>query len=391
MLKISIINFWKDADNDMFFIEFIRRNIDENIKIVHYTEHPDILLSSVFGNIYHISRIQARVKIMFLGENLSRGPYIKWKKLLNQFDFVVGFHPTKLERKKIRFPLWLIYYPFYKWDDSNNILNFIEKENETNRQYKKLFLSTCIARHDRGGQRSFICDIFEKYKPGQLKYPSSFRKNINSIQSGKKSKINFLKQCIFNVCPENSIGESYHTEKIIQAFEGGTIPVYWAVDKPEKELIHEHKYIFCHLNSTDDKKIQYGIDCYRDFYKGPIFTENGPYIIDHYYETLLFQIQVKLQKISKPKIIALSTSMLLSQKIFNNVKLLSQQQTETEQIKKEYKYLNNNDILVIVTDNVPKNIENLIFEINNNWKGMTEQDNCKLFRKCKYVDYYLAL
>lgn len=391
MLKISIINFWKDVDNDMFFVNFFRENIDKNIKIVPYNENPDILLSSVCGNIFHISKIKAKVKIMFLGENLSRNTYSKWKKILGLFDFVVGFHCTDLQKNRIRFPLWLIYYPFYKWCDDYNILNYIQKENDRNKLVNKTILATCIARHDRGRQRSFICNIIEKYKPGQVKYPSSFRKNTEGIQSGKKNKINFLKQCIFNVCPENSMGDLYHTEKIMHAFEGGTIPIYWGVGKPEKELIHEHKYIFCNLNSTDDKKIQHGIDCYRDFYQGPIFTENGPYIIDHYYETFQFQIKIKLKIQSKPKLIVLSSFVLPNNVLFDNVDVFSKEKSETEQIKDKYKSLNRNDILIVIFHNIPDNIQHLIFNVQNHWKGTVINEDVQLFRKCKYVDSYFNL
>ena len=391
MLKISIINFWKDVDNDMFFVNFIRENIDENVKIVSYHENPDILLSSVCGNIFHIAKIKAKVKIMYLGENLSRGPYTKWKRLLNFFDFVVGFHCTDLQRKRIRFPLWLIYYPFYKWDDHDNILRYIQKQNDMNRQIKKTILSTCIARHDRGGQRSFLCNIIEKYKPGQVKYPSSFRKNTDSIQSGKNSKIDFLKQCIFNVCPENSIGDLYHTEKIMHAFEGGTVPIYWGVDKPEKDLICQNKYIYCNLNNADTIKIRQGIDSYQNFYNGPIFTQDGKYIIDHYYETLQFQIKVKLKRQSEPRVIALCVSKLSDTNLFDNVKVFSNQKPEIEQIKDEYKFLNHNDILVTISNTVPNNIQHFIFDVQNYWKGIIMNQDVKLFRKCKYVDFYFNL
>ena len=69
----------------MFFVNFIRENIDKNVKIVSYHENLFKLLSSVCGNIFHIAKIKAKVKIMYLGENLSRGPYTKWKRLLNFF------------------------------------------------------------------------------------------------------------------------------------------------------------------------------------------------------------------------------------------------------------------------------------------------------------------
>ena len=35
------------------------------------------------------------------------------------------------------------------------------------------------------------------------------------------------------------IFEGYFTEKIFQSFEGGCIPVYWAVGRPEPDIINE--------------------------------------------------------------------------------------------------------------------------------------------------------
>lgn len=32
----------------------------------------------------------------------------------------------------------------------------------------------------------------------------------------------------------------YFTEKIFQALEGGTIPIYWAIDFPEPEIINKN-------------------------------------------------------------------------------------------------------------------------------------------------------
>lgn len=392
MLKVSIINFWKDTDNDHFFIEFIRKNINENLVMVPYNEHPDILLSSVCGNIYHISSIKAKVKIMFLGENLSRSSYRKWNKILKYFDMVVGFEPTRLEKNIIRFPLWLIYYPYYKWCHENNILNYIEKEYEKNKRNKKSILSTCIARQDRGNQRSFICDIIEKYKPNQSQYPSSFRQNTEQLLPGKKSKINFLKECIFNVCPENSIGSGYHTEKIMHAFEGGTIPIYWAGDRPEKDLIHENKYIFCSLHSRDEKMIKDGIDSFQQFYNGPIFTENGEYIIENYYETLSFQIKLKLGMVLKPKRIGMSFNRKVKKtNILEETIYLQCEENKLNRIKEQYRKMNDNDILVFFENEIPNDLELYIYNVSNCWKGMMEFESIQMYRKCKYVSHYFRV
>ena len=145
------------------------------------------------------------------------------------------------------------------------------------------------------------------------------------------------------------------------------------------------------MNNADTIKIRQGIDSYQSFYNGPIFTQDGKYIIDHYYETLQFQIKVKLKRQSEPRVIALGASRLSGTNLFDNVKVFSNQKTKMEQIKDEYKFLNNNDILVTVSNTVPKNIQLFIFDVQNHWKGIIINQDVKLFRKCKYVDFYFNL
>jgi hypothetical protein len=44
---------------------------------------------------------------------------------------------------------------------------------------------------------------------------------------GSGAKIELLEQTRFSVCPENSYGEGYWTEKLFQAHVAGAVPVYW--------------------------------------------------------------------------------------------------------------------------------------------------------------------
>ena len=50
MITIAYINFWIDKENDTYFTDFIEHNIDE-VKLVLWNDNPDILISSVCGNI----------------------------------------------------------------------------------------------------------------------------------------------------------------------------------------------------------------------------------------------------------------------------------------------------------------------------------------------------
>ena len=297
MITLSYVNFWKDSTNDNYFTQFINKNID-NVQIVNYNNNPDILIASVFGGINIVQNSKAKCKIFYYGENLDRySPYNNEKLLLDTFDLVVGFKYTNLEKKQIRFPLWLMYYKFYNYKPEHNIIDYIENKYKKNikKEYKTVF-TTLIARHDRGGQRTKIYNEIVNNNYGIIMCPSNLKKNTNAIGNTTEDKINYISKSVYNICPENSTFEGYFTEKIIQAFEGGTIPFYWAIDLPEKGLINENKYCFCNIDNPIKLKenIKNAIENPNYYLEGNVFTDNAPDIINNYYNTLINNIKIKL-------------------------------------------------------------------------------------------------
>ena len=126
MITIAYINFWEQPHDEMWMSKFISNNIDE-VKIVKYNENPDILFASVDGNINNVVNSIAKCKIFFYGENLNRyPPYNNDTLLQNTFDLIIGFKYTNLEKKQIRFPLWLMYYDYYNCNSKDNIITYIE-------------------------------------------------------------------------------------------------------------------------------------------------------------------------------------------------------------------------------------------------------------------------
>jgi hypothetical protein len=293
--KICYVNFWKDPHNDSYFTKFIEENIGL-VQHVKHTDNPDILIASCMGNIHNVKYIKAKCKIFFYGENLNRyPPYNNDKLLFETFDLVVGFKNTDLPKKQIRFPLWLMYYPYYKYNENDNILTYIQSKYDENINKQKNMFATIIARHDRGGQRTIICDELSKY--GNIKAPGTYRKNTQSIGNTQNDKINYISRGIYNICPENSCYEGYFTEKIFQAFEGGTIPLYWATGLPEPEIINQNKYCFCDVNNKDEleKSIENVCKNPNKYIEGELFTKNAGKQIQLFYSTLLDNILLCLR------------------------------------------------------------------------------------------------
>ena len=294
MITLAYINYWNDSNNDNYFTKFIEENIGP-VKRVNPTENPDVLIASCMGNIKNVQNIRAKCKLFYYGENLNRyPPYNNDKLLYDTFDLIVGFKNTDLSKKQIRFPLWLIYYNYYKYNENDNILTYIQNKYTENIKKPKDIFGSIIARHDRGGQRASICNETSKY--GVIKSPGTYRKNARSIGNTPNDKINYISRGTYNICPENSAYEGYFTEKIFQAFEGGTIPLYWAADLPEPEIINKNKYCFCNINNKEEleKSIYNVCNNPTQYIEGELFTKNAGEKIQLFYSTLLENILLKI-------------------------------------------------------------------------------------------------
>ena len=298
MITLSYVNFWKDPTNDSYFTDFINTNIG-NVKLIDYTDNPDILIASINGDINIVKNSKAKCKLFYYGENLNRfHPYNNEQLLIDTFDLIVGFKYTNLEKKQIRFPLWLMYYKFYNYTPEHNLIDYIETKYKENikKEHKKIS-TTLICRHDRGGQRTKIYNEIVKHNYCNIYCPGIFNHNtIDKLGLKVEDKINYIAKSIYNICPENSAFEGYFTEKIIHAFEGGTIPLYWAIDLPEKGLLNEHKYCFCDIDNPIKlrEKIRHVMTNSNYYLKGNVFTDDAPEIISTYYNTLITNIKIKL-------------------------------------------------------------------------------------------------
>jgi hypothetical protein len=296
-LTIQYINYWVHPFNDRWLLNFIKHHFGKEYNIIEVKNKKrcDILIASVAGKLNNTKNIISKLKLFFYGENLNRFPQYKNIELLKKnFDLIVGFLPTNLNNKILRFPLWFMYYPFYEMNGGkNNIIEYITSEREKNKVLPKKIFASCIARHDRGNIRSKISNEVQKY--GKIKYPSKFRKNC-SIGPEHIHKKKFLKNVKYNICPENSKFPCYHTEKIFQAFESGCVPLYWGVDFAEKNIINKNSYIFVNVenNVKIEKQIKNGMGNYKNILNENIFTENAKEIINKYYTDLFECIKKKI-------------------------------------------------------------------------------------------------
>ena len=78
----------------------------------------------------------------------------------------------------------------------------------------------------------------------------------NNIHRKVKNKIQFLSEYKFSIAMENSRGDGYLSEKIVDSFRAGTIPIYYG-DYLIDEFINPKTYILIKGEKKKKKKIKY--------------------------------------------------------------------------------------------------------------------------------------
>lgn len=123
-------------------------------------------------------------------------------------------------------------------------------------------------------QRKEMIDLLSSYKA----LDSGGRYN-NNVGGPVKNKLEFISDYKFTLCFENSSSVGYTTEKLVEGFAGGGIPIYWGNPNIEKDF---NGAAFVNCNKFDSLKevlefVKY-LDtddaAYLRMVQTPIFTNN---------------------------------------------------------------------------------------------------------------------
>ena len=249
------MNWLKNKLEDEFII-----NVDES--------NPDYLIYNVFSNEDIIPKYQNAIKIAIYTENTMPD--------INLADYAIGhYHINYLDR--------YFKYSIFLWQNFSGINErgeeFFNLANRT--KFCAALISNCDAK--------FRFDFIEKlslYK--KVDIGGHCRNNINRTVINKKQ---FLSKYKFSIAMENSDGDGYLSEKIIDAFKAGTIPIYYG-DYMLDEFINPKTYILIKGENDIEKKIKFikEIDEDEKLYKS-ILKEKP--IIDKYFLDKIDKIEIK--------------------------------------------------------------------------------------------------
>ena len=215
------------------------------------SNRPDYLLYNVFG-IRHLNpKYKNSIKIAIFTENKIPN--------LNEVDYAIGhYHINYLDRyfkyniffwKNIK--LYLFIYFLFKIRNIKDI--YISRFKALNSPKRIKFCAAVISNYKAYSFRIKFIKELSKYKKIDI---GSKRKKLNNIGRKIINKREFLSSYKFSIAMENSEGDGYISEKIVDAFLAGTIPIYYG-DYMIDEYINPKTYILIKGEKDILKKIEY--------------------------------------------------------------------------------------------------------------------------------------
>ena len=236
-----------------------------------------------------IKKLKNKTKILWLSEPIIhhfKYPYTLIQE--NEFTLIYGCVLNKPLSCRYKLPLYINYYKAYQHEhyyDQTYFQSINEKYKLTHIDdlLKKKFC-TMIARHDNWNTRKQL--FTELTKVGHIICPSLLFNNFDNKEFEKTGKHDFLKNFIFNICPENSEGNfpGYVTEKLMDACISGTLPIYYGkLDNIDQNIFNIKRVLFyipsCKITVTNVvEKIKRLMNCPNelfDFYNQDIFNKDA--------------------------------------------------------------------------------------------------------------------
>ena len=252
------IRFYTVGSSNNYYANILKNNIieglEDNFNFEFTNDKPDYLIYDIFNCDFLDSNYNNSIKIAFYTENQIPD--------FNKADYAIGFQNINYLDRYFRKTTLI-------WKLENNFLNiknkdFKKKRNKALKKKRNNFCAAVISNSmfTDGFRMKFINEL-SKYK--KIDMGGNFNNNIGGPV---KNKVKFLSSYKFSIAMENTEGQGYISEKILDSFIAGTIPIYYGGYMVD-EFINPKSFILIKNEKDMKEKIEYikKIDKDEDLYK----------------------------------------------------------------------------------------------------------------------------
>ena len=230
-IYVKYMDFWPNFKYENFDIHNI---LKERYEVI-LSDKPDYVIFSEFGLINKIRRDLADcVKLFVTIENTQPD--------FSKTDYAIGIHYIENEDRYWRKPT-----ETHQLSAIKSVYNATKMKGK---DIKKKKFCAWVASNGGSSVRNSFFEKLSLYK--KVDSGGAFRNNIGMRVV---NKLKFLSDYKFSLCFENSKADGYISEKLSDAFEAGTIPIYYG-DDTVLELINNRSYIHVRDRKDFDEKIE---------------------------------------------------------------------------------------------------------------------------------------
>ena len=230
-IYVKYMDFWPAFKLSRFDVH---RILLERYEVIE-SEKPDYVIFGEFGGEnYGIENRINCVKLFLTIEN--RGPNF------DNTDYAIGIHYIEKGDRYFRKPT-----ETHQLSAIQTVYNVTQVKNIDIPSKK---FCAWVVSNGGGTERNNFYDKLSQYKV--VDSGGSFRNNVGGPVG---DKLEFLSHYKFSICFENSKTQGYISEKLVDAFEAGTIPIYFG-DDTVLELLNNKSYIHVKDESEFDEKIE---------------------------------------------------------------------------------------------------------------------------------------
>jgi len=237
-LTVAFTGFWpgfRDDDNEVLnLFSYAARLVGLGVRI-DYSD-PDLLVFSCFGD-QNLNKFIRATRILYLGENVRPD--------FGYADYSLTFDTSDYCGRNIYTPLWLLRSNIYsaKTADPHP---YDPTELEAPRQINQ--------------GRDAVAYIGNNTTPIRVEAINELKKAgipvdcFGSQTRPVSDKVKTLSQYRYSLCFENTFTPGYVTEKIIDSFLAGSIPLYWGGAPPD--IFNLDEYFICSPYKTMASNIE---------------------------------------------------------------------------------------------------------------------------------------
>ncbi len=276
LIKICIVNFWERAFKKGDFYEYLlNQALGDKYEIIEDGNNADVVISSVFGD----AKFPREKTIFIIGESI-RPNFLRCKYALSHDqDSYYGYN--------CYLPIWYnkIAWPGFEFISQKKFKNHPHEQDG----YGYISLDSLISKRrlNPGNNKKKFCAIIaanpEALRINLYAFINKVYKKVDGYgpMFGKIAatpKATILQEYKFCLCPENSFYPGYITEKLIEAWYSGTIPI-WSGSLSSKRIFNQNAFLNYQKFNEMDKFIQNIIridqndEEYTDIFEQPLLLK----------------------------------------------------------------------------------------------------------------------